>query len=166
MGQVESIISQSLSALSNASTDSSSTASWDGGMGELMKQLDKLAQTDAEAFKEVTASIAEQLSTLAESSGSGASNMLSDLSSRFTQASQSGSTDGLEPQGPPPPPPPPSSGSGSDSSGNGSYGVAGSNQELFAMLQSMMGSDSSSSLSDAVSWTAFMNARNAYGVSL
>jgi len=94
--------------------------------------------------------------------------MLSDMSTRFAEAAQSGSMDSLAPQGPPPPPPPllPSaSGSDSGSTEYGASATASSNQELFAMLQNLM-SSTSSSLSDATSWSSFLAAQNAYQTSL
>ncbi|KAF0232152.1 MAG: hypothetical protein FD177_2626 [Desulfovibrionaceae bacterium] len=169
-GDAFSAISDAIAeSLSNAGISSESSASYTGGdqMKVLMDELTKLQESDPAAFKEVAAQIAEQLSSQSElSSDSGESSMLADMSTRFTEAAQSGSMDSLAPQGSPPPPPPPSaSGSSSESTQYSSSTTASSNQELFAMLQNLMGS-TSSSLTDATSWSSFLAAQNAYQTSL
>lgn len=166
-GDAFSAISDAIAeSLSNAGISSASSASSTGGdqMKTLMDELAKLQQSDPAAFKEVAAQIAEQLGSQAALASGGESGMLSDMAASFAEAAQSGSLDSLRPQGSPPPPP---SASNSDS-GSTEYGAsttASSNQELFAMLQSLMGS-TSSSLTDATSWSSFLAAQNAYQTSL
>lgn len=168
-GDAFSAISDAIAeSLSNAGISSGSSASYTGGdqMKTLMDELAKLQESDPAAFKGVAAQIAEQLGSQAALTSGGESGMLSDMAASFTEAAQSGSLDSLRPQGSPPPPPPPSA-SGSDS-GSTEYGAsttASSNQELFAMLQNLMGS-TSSSLTDATSWSSFLAAQNAYQTSL
>jgi len=168
-GDAFSAISDAIAeSLSNAGISSESSASYTGGdqMKTLMDELTKLQQSDPAAFKEVAAQIAEQLGSQAALASGGESGMLSDMAASFAEAAQSGSLDSLRPQGSPPPPPPPSaSNSDSDSSEYGASTTASSNQELFAMLQNLMGS-TSSSLTDATSWSSFLAAQNAYQTSL
>jgi len=71
-------------------------------MGELMKQLAQVQSSDPEKFKEVTSKISSQLTELAKNQTGDAAQMLSDLASKFSEASESGRTDSLKPQGPPP----------------------------------------------------------------
>lgn len=168
-GDAFSAISDAIAeSLSNAGISSESSASYVGGdqMKTLMDELAKLQESDPEAFKEVAAQIAEQLGSQAALASDGESGMLSDMAASFAEAAQSGSLDSLRPQGSPPPPPPPSaSGPDSESTQYGTSTTASSNQELFAMLQNLMGS-TSSSLTDATSWSSFLAARNAYQTSL
>ncbi len=77
-------------------------------MGEIMKQLDGLQSSDPEKFKEVTAKIGDQLKELAKSQSGDSAQKLTELASKFTEASTSGSMSALKPSGPPPnggPPP-------------------------------------------------------------
>jgi len=170
-GDAFSAISDAIAeSLSNAGISSGSSASYASGdqMKTLMDQLTKLQESDPAAFKEVAAQIAEQLGSQAGlASDSGEGSMLSDMSTRFAEAAQSGTMDSLAPQGAPPPPPPPPSAtnSASESSQYSASTTASSNQELFAMLQNLM-SSTSSSLSDATSWSSFLAAQNVYQTTL
>lgn len=76
-------------------------------MGDLMRQLGQLQESDPEAFQTVTANIAKQLEGLAESQSDEGSERISELAESFTQASKSGSMESLKPKGPPPGGPPP-----------------------------------------------------------
>lgn len=77
------------------------------GLGSTLSKLQNLLSSDPDKFKEVTAKISADLATQAEATDDEAkSQMLSDMSARFAEASESGSMDALRPSAPPPPPPP------------------------------------------------------------
>jgi len=63
--------------------------------GQLMSQLQQLQTTDPAKFKAVTQKISDDLAAQAQSGGNP---MLTKLSQKFAQASQSGSMDSLQPR--------------------------------------------------------------------
>ncbi|MEN6357097.1 MAG: hypothetical protein ABFD83_08450 [Armatimonadota bacterium] len=73
--------------------------------GELFSKLQQLQETDPDKFKEICANIAEQLSEAAENEDGSSDGMLTDLASKFKDASETGDMSSLQP-----PPPPPASG--------------------------------------------------------
>lgn len=66
--------------------------------GQLLSQLQNLAQTDPAQFKQVTANIAQQLQQAASSATGKQAEVLNDLAARFQSASQSGKASDLTPQ--------------------------------------------------------------------
>ncbi len=114
--------------------------------GQLFSQLQQLAQTDPDKFKEVCQKIADKLNEAAQNEEGGANRMLSDLASRFESAAQSGDASELRP--PPPPPPPPSTGSAQDVSDLYSQNQSTS---LNGIIQGMFGeSEQSVSIPDII----------------
>jgi hypothetical protein len=67
------------------------------GFANALKELQQLQQSDPAKFKEVTADIAKTLEADARSATGPQSQFLSELASRFEEASQSGSMSSLEP---------------------------------------------------------------------
>jgi len=67
-------------------------------MAELMKQLDGLRTTDPAKFKAVTAEIGKQLKSLATKETGEGTQHLSELASKFSAASQTGTLEPLKPQ--------------------------------------------------------------------
>lgn len=157
MSQVEDIISQALSGVSGTSSGGQ------GGMEAIMARLKELQSSDPDAFKELAGQLAESLAGQAGSTtDSAASKLFSSMSEQFAEAAETGSMESLKPQGPPPPPPSQAdSGQGQD--GETSYAsTPGSSEELYGLLQMMMGPGYSSQSS----MTSLLAARSAYGVSL
>jgi hypothetical protein len=76
-------------------------------MGDLMKQLDDLAESDPEKFKTTTSNIADQLNELASTLSGDEASKVSELASKFTEAAKSGNSSALRPSKPPPGGPPP-----------------------------------------------------------
>ena len=101
-------------------------------MGGLMKQLAQVQSSDPEKFKEVTSKISSQLTELAKNQTGDAAQMLSDLASKFSEASESGSMDSLKPQGPPP--------NGQPPRGAGAYASPRSDTGGASELRSQVGS--------------------------
>lgn len=70
-------------------------------MGKLMGQLAQLQQTDPDKFKTVTESISKDLASKAQTStDSKQTQMLTDLSQKFDEASQTGDMSSLRPEPP------------------------------------------------------------------
>jgi hypothetical protein len=65
--------------------------------GQLMGQLDSLAQSDPDKFKAVTADIAQKLKDAASSQTGARADFLSKLADRFSTASESGNASDLNP---------------------------------------------------------------------
>ena len=65
--------------------------------GQLMSELDSLAQSDPGKFKAVTANIAQQLKDAASSQSGARADFLNKLADRFSTASQSGNASDLNP---------------------------------------------------------------------
>ncbi|WP_243311336.1 hypothetical protein [Fundidesulfovibrio agrisoli] len=98
--ELNSIISQSLGSTSSTSSDSTSQTSSGTSGKDLFAQLASLQSSDPAKFKEVAASISQQLADQAKSvSDPGESAFLSDMSSKFAEASTSGSMDSIKPKG-------------------------------------------------------------------
>lgn len=102
---VSSVSSTSPSTSQTSSTTDVAAASDASGVtvdiskpGQLMRELDSLAQTDPTKFKAVTAEIAQQLKDAASSQSGGRADFLSKLADRFQSASDSGNADGLKPE--------------------------------------------------------------------
>lgn len=73
-------------------------------MADLMKQLQELAESDPEKFKEVMASLAEQLQEQADAAsqaGDGGAGFLSELAQKFQEAADTGDVSALQPPRPP-----------------------------------------------------------------
>jgi hypothetical protein len=66
-------------------------------MGDLMKQLQQLSQSDPAKFKQVTAEISNELKSEASSATGKKAAFLNDLAGKFQQASQSGDMSALQP---------------------------------------------------------------------
>lgn len=64
---------------------------------EFFSNLQNLSQTDSAQFKQLTAQISSQLQAAASSATGSAQSFLSNLSSQFNTASQTGSTSAIEP---------------------------------------------------------------------
>jgi len=85
----------------DVSVDTGDEKNFSKGAG-MMQKLKDLQSSDPEKFKQVTQSISDKLSEAAKnSSDSKTSGMLSDMASKFSDASQSGSMSGLQPPTPP-----------------------------------------------------------------
>ncbi|WP_243363004.1 hypothetical protein [Fundidesulfovibrio terrae] len=154
MDTLTSTIASELSSLSNASTLASSNAGLSSmggpeGMRYLMDQLKELQTSDPAKFKELSQKISDDLATQAQNSTDpGTTAMLTDMSSKFSSAAQSGSMDSLKPSTPPPPPPMADMGSSSSSSSDSGSSTSSSllsadqqAQSLFARIQQLMAND-------------------------
>jgi hypothetical protein len=112
--------------------DDSTSSARISKLGDYMKQLQELQQSDPEKFKEVTAQIAQKLEDAAKTASTDGdtrkSEALTELAGKFKTASQDGTMPDLKPpqghgprgagghMGPPPGPPPSSSSTDSDDS--------------------------------------------------
>jgi hypothetical protein len=65
--------------------------------GQLLSELDSLAQSDPDKFKAVTADIATQLKNAAATQTGSSADLLNKLADRFSSASQSGTASALTP---------------------------------------------------------------------
>ena len=105
-------------------------------MGQMMSQLMQLSTTDQTKFKEVAQQISDDLSTKAQSASTiQQSQMLSDMSSNFAQAAQSGDMSSLKPKDRP---------SQSQSGGGGG-------QDLFGEISSTISNDLSGTSNAGIS---------------
>jgi hypothetical protein len=145
-------------------------------LGNLMKQLESLLQTDPDKFKEVTSQIASKLEdaakTAAEKGDSKSAEMLNELANKFQKASDTLTMPDLQPpsdsgkaggahHGPPPGPPPTDSDSDSDSdpvsessldsSTRAADTVAAKYQELLKLLEQSADSNPMAILENIVS---------------
>lgn len=66
---------------------------------QFFSKLQDLSQTDSTQFKQLTAQIASQLQTDAQSATGSEQSFLNNLSNQFNTASQTGSANGLQPHG-------------------------------------------------------------------
>ena len=67
-------------------------------MGQMLAKLDSLATSDPDKFKEVTAQIAEKLTTAANGATGSDAELLKRMADRFKTASESGDISALQPQ--------------------------------------------------------------------
>jgi hypothetical protein len=108
--QVSSVQSLAIDRGPSPPSDEGSTS----GPAELFKKLEALAKSDPEEFKEATAQMAEKVKEAADTATDPhEKKMLTELASKFSEASQTGDASGLKPpehggrpSGPPPGPPP------------------------------------------------------------
>lgn len=73
-------------------------------LGDLMTQLEERSSSDPDKFKQVTSDIASKLGELASTLSGDETSRVTDLASKFADASDSGKTQALRPSKPPPPP--------------------------------------------------------------
>ena len=75
-------------------------------LGQFLSKLENLSSTDPEQFKELAAAIALKLEEASKDATGRDAEMLADLASRFREASESGTTESIQPPPPPSGPPP------------------------------------------------------------
>ncbi len=71
-------------------------------MGQMMSKLQSLATGNPDEFKTLTSSIADKLTVAAQQASGDEATRLSDLAKKFQAASDSGTTDALQPSRPAP----------------------------------------------------------------
>jgi hypothetical protein len=102
MSTAESVIAKDLAAATGQSysLSGSSAASNANTLGDMMQLLNQLQTTDPEKFKQLTKQISEDLAAKAKNStDEGESEMLTNMSKDFAEASSTGSTSSLKPKG-------------------------------------------------------------------
>jgi hypothetical protein len=85
--------------LAATGSTSSSDSTQLSPMASLLNQLQQLQQTDPNKFKSVMSSIADTLTTDAQSATGPKAKMLTDLANKFSQAAQTGQMPDLQPPG-------------------------------------------------------------------
>jgi hypothetical protein len=131
---------------SASSLDASAVSMDLSPMGQMMSKLSSLATSDPDKFKEVTAGIAEKLEAAAKEATGKDAEMLSQMASQFSKASESGDVSDLKPPKPPDqagydangnetqaPPPPPEDGD----QGGPSSAVKSVLDEIFSSISSL-----------------------------
>jgi trimeric autotransporter adhesin len=143
--------SSSTQTSSTSSTDSTGDSTSVSGPGKLFSELEQLSKSDPTEFKQITASISQQLSAAAGSAtNSGQASFLSQMATNFENASQSGNFSDLLPQNGSPPPsgaPGPQSTASTAYSSNSSNPVESIFSQALQQIQSYLGSSSTTTSS-------------------
>ena len=131
---------------STSSTDSTGDSTSVSGPGKLFSELEQLSKSNPTEFKQITASISQQLNSAANSAtNSGQASFLKQLATSFENASQSGNFSDLLPTNGSTPPnggPPPQSTASSAYSSNSSNPVDSIFSQALQQIQSYLGSSS------------------------